>query len=94
MSDVKCPYCGHWQEINHDDGYGYDEDQMHEQYCVSCDKPFNFETTISYSYEVFCLDGAHNIDIEMMEIRGRKYRVKECRRCDFYDPEVVKEGGS
>ena len=24
-SDVECPYCGAEQEINHDDGYGYDE---------------------------------------------------------------------
>lgn len=25
MSDVKCPYCGNEQEINHDDGYGCED---------------------------------------------------------------------
>jgi hypothetical protein len=34
MSDVKCPYCGTEQEINHDDGYGYDEGKYYEQECV------------------------------------------------------------
>ena len=31
--DVKCPYCGKWLEIDHDDDdeYGYDEDEVHEQ---------------------------------------------------------------
>lgn len=91
MSDVKCPYCSHWQEINHDDGYGYDEGETHEQDCVSCNKTFNFETTISYSYEVSCLNGEHDMDVEEMEIRGRKFLVKECRRCDFYDTEAVNE---
>jgi len=31
MSDVECPYCGADVEINHDDGYGYTEDCLHEQ---------------------------------------------------------------
>jgi len=28
-NDVECPYCGAEQEINHDDGQGYDEDVLH-----------------------------------------------------------------
>jgi len=35
MSDVTCPYCRDEQEINHDDGYGYEEDKEHEQDCHS-----------------------------------------------------------
>ena len=27
MYDVECPYCGAEIEINHDDGYGYEEDE-------------------------------------------------------------------
>lgn len=30
-NDVECPYCGAEQEINHDDGQGYDEGVLHRQ---------------------------------------------------------------
>lgn len=59
MSDVKCPYCGEPQEINHDDGYGYNEDDLYHQEC-SCGKTFGFRTSISFHYEVLevpCLNG-------------------------------------
>lgn len=49
--DVECPYCGEGQEINHDDGYGYEEDRRHEQQCGSCEKHFVFTTSISFYYE-------------------------------------------
>ncbi len=49
--DIECPYCGEDQEINHDDGYGYDEGVLHNQQCGNCDKYFVFKTSISYYYE-------------------------------------------
>lgn len=49
--DVECPYCGAGQEINHDDGYGFGEDETHEQYCSDCGKTFTYTTSISYYYE-------------------------------------------
>ncbi len=63
--DVKCPYCGKYQEINHDDGYGYKEDELHQQQCGNCDKYFVFTTSISFYYEAEkadCLndDGEHD----------------------------------
>lgn len=60
MSAVECPYCGEDQEINHDDGYGYDEGEVHQQECGSCEKTFAFTTCISYDYEVSeapCMNG-------------------------------------
>lgn len=54
MSDIECPYCGYWQEINHDDGYGYEEDCTHEQECVDCERVFKYTTSISYSYSTYC----------------------------------------
>ena len=30
------------QDINHDDGYGYEEDVTHEQECSNCEKTFVF----------------------------------------------------
>ena len=49
--DVKCPYCGEDQEINHDEGYGYEEDEIHEQCCRDCDQVFTYTTSIIYLYE-------------------------------------------
>ena len=87
MSDIKCPYCDHEQEVCHDDGQGYDEDITNEQHCISCDKPFKFMTNISYSYEVYCQDGDH-----IMEPFGDKWPdMYQCKNCEFYEKV---EGGS
>ncbi len=51
MCDIECPYCGEEQEINHDDGYGYSEDDLHQQQCGDCDKVFSYTTCISFVYE-------------------------------------------
>jgi endogenous inhibitor of DNA gyrase (YacG/DUF329 family) len=61
MNDVKCPYCGADVEINHDDGYGYDEDEIHQQECPECEKVFVYTTSISISHDASkadCLNGA------------------------------------
>jgi DNA-directed RNA polymerase subunit RPC12/RpoP len=50
-NDVRCPYCGEWQKINHDDGYGYEEDGKFVQECGDCDKIFIYTTQISFGYE-------------------------------------------
>lgn len=63
MTDVNCPYCGAGNEINHDDGQGYEEDTLHQQYCPSCEKVFVFTTYISFSYDAKkadCLNGAEH----------------------------------
>ena len=49
--DIVCPYCHHPQDINHDDGYGYEEGQTHQQECGQCEKTFAYTTSISYHYE-------------------------------------------
>lgn len=82
MSEVNCPYCGHEQEINHDDGYGYDEGKMYEQECASCGNEFNFNTRIELSYDVFCKNGDHNL--ERIKVRfDRDYF--ECSKCDYIE---------
>ncbi len=64
-NDVNCPYCGADVEINHDDGYGREEDRKHEQTCHQCDKTFVFTTMISFRYDAEkapCLNGeAHDM---------------------------------
>ena len=54
--DVNCPYCGAEQEINHDDGYGYEEDTLHKQECSVCGKSFAYTTTVCFFYEAQCAD--------------------------------------
>lgn len=64
MSEIECPYCDYLQEINHDDGYGYEQDKLHQQQCVKCNKNFAYTTEITFYYESFkadCLnDGNHD----------------------------------
>ena len=53
MKDVKCPYCGGEQDIDHEDGYGYEEDTLHQQECVHCNMYFTYATMMHFSYEVY-----------------------------------------
>lgn len=79
--EVKCPYCGVEQEINHDDGYGYAEDCHHEQDCVSCERTFEFTTSISFDYSVYCLGGDHEL-----EPFGAKWPdMYQCKHCSYYE---------
>lgn len=55
-----CPYCGKEVEINHDDGYGYDESRTFQQECEHCEKTFAYTTCISIDHELSkadCLNG-------------------------------------
>lgn len=90
MSDVQCPYCGTEQEINHDDGYGYDEGTEHEQSCPTCNRDFKFTTSISFSYEVMCQKDDH-----VMVPFGDKWPgMYECENCDFVERRRDADGGA
>lgn len=85
--DVECPYCGEGQEINHDDGYGYDEYDIHNQYCSHCDKYFVYTTSISFNYypkKADCMNGA---DHDWKPVNTSPYYpdAKECRICGKID---------
>ena len=85
MSDVQCPYCKTDQEINHDDGYGYEEGESHEQACIHCEKDFKFITSITFAYDVLCQKDDH-----VMVPFGDRWRdVFECENCDFYEKRKV-----
>ena len=81
MNDVTCPYCKADQEINHDDGYGYEDGVEYEQDCGECSETFKFTTCITFSYNVECQENDHD-----MEPFGDKWPgVFECTKCDFYE---------
>ncbi len=59
-SDVDCPYCGKGNDINHDDGYGYEEGELFSQECGDCGKTFAYSASMSWNHEAFeapCLNG-------------------------------------
>ena len=49
---VNCPFCDKEQEINHDDGFGYDEGEDYEQECIGCEKVFRYSPTYLIMYYV------------------------------------------
>jgi hypothetical protein len=83
---MECPYCGEEQEVNHDDGFGYAEDERHEMECSKCDKKFVFTTSISYDYspeKADCLNGGGAHVLEISATYPREYSKMCCRDCDF-----------
>ena len=78
MPDIKCPYCQEELYINHDDGYGYEEDETFQQTCKHCDKTFAYTTTICFYYDAEradCLnDGEHQFEKAL-------YNSLHCKVC-------------
>jgi len=85
---VNCPYCEADIEINHDDGSGYSEDELHTQECPKCEKSFAFYTSIHFSYSVRkadCLnDGNHNY--ERTKTYPPEFAVMRCVMCGDEKP--------
>lgn len=83
MNDINCPYCDAEQEINHDDGRGYEENETHQQQCSECNKYFVFTTSISFFYDAEkadCLnDGEHNF--EPTQTFPKEYSKMRCSDC-------------
>jgi len=83
QDDVSCPYCEAEQEINHDDGYGYEENELYEQQCSECGNYFIFTTSISFFHEAYkadCLNGAsHNF--KATTTYPKEFTMMECTMC-------------
>lgn len=64
MNDMSCPYCEAEQEVCHDDGQGYSEDEAHQHCCSNCGKMFVFYTFIMFSYDPYkadCLNDSEHV---------------------------------
>jgi hypothetical protein len=81
--DINCPYCEKELDINHDDGFGYQEGVKHQMECRHCEKSFVFETSISFYYEAEkadCLnDGKHEYKINTTF--PKEFSQMECTMC-------------
>lgn len=88
MKDTECPYCGAGVEINHDDGYGYNEDDLHQQECGACGKTFAYTTAIHFSYRTSkadCLnDGEHQY--ERTKTYPPEFARLQCQMCGHEKP--------
>jgi len=85
MNDIQCPYCGHEQEVCHDDGENYSENEAHEMECYKCEKVFVFYTEISFDYspkKADCLNEGGNHDYKPTHTVPRKYTKMRCSMCD------------
>lgn len=88
QDDIKCPYCGKEQEINHDDGYGYEEDIYHEQECCECEKIFTFQTSIHYYYTVRKADCLNDGEHEMERVSHYPEHYPNWERCKNCEHEI------
>ena len=84
MRDIECPYCGHEQEVCHDDGQGYAEDETHEMECYQCEKSFVFTTGIILVYspsKADCMNGGEHT-YKPTNTYPKEYTKMYCTQCD------------
>ena len=88
--DIECPYCGTWQDIDHDDGYGYEENEVYEQECSECGNIFVYQTSIIFHYNAEkapCKNGGEH---KLEKIHGYPEEFFEYkRRGEYCDEEFV-----
>lgn len=82
MSDIKCPYCQAENEIDHDDGYGYDEDTLHQQQCCECEKTFGYTTAIHFHYTPRLLPCANGENHDMKPVIHFPNQWPDWVRCE------------
>lgn len=93
MDDVNCPYCNAGQDINHDDGYGYQDDRVYEQECNACGKTFVYTTSIIYHYDTTkadCLNGAPH-KYAPTRTYPKQHTRMVCEDCDQERPCTAEE---
>ena len=87
MKDATCPYCGAEVEINHDDGYGYEESDQHQQEC-ECGKTFTYFTAIHFTYRTYkadCLNGGEH-DYRKTDTYPHEFARMRCKECGDEKP--------
>lgn len=80
----KCPYCDERVEINHDDGYGLEEDGQHQQECGCCGKTFVYRTCIIIDHVLEksdCLNGLSDHDFKPSKTYPKWMTYMQCSTC-------------
>ena len=100
MSDLECPYCGAENKVCHDDGYGYEEDDLHEMECCKCEKLFVFTTSIIFYYRSYAAECLNTSKHDLVETKTypKRFSRMQCKHCSYSEPlskdrldEILKE---
>ena len=90
---TQCPYCKEKIEIDHTDGYGYEEAETYQQECSRCGKSFVYTTEISISHTTFkadCLNGSPH-KFKPTSTFPKEYTMMECEICGEKRKPTAKE---
>jgi hypothetical protein len=49
--EIECPYCNQWTELNHDDGYGYEEGETFNDECEHCSRVFVYTSSMTWYFD-------------------------------------------
>ena len=88
IKDVTCPYCGKWNEVCNDDGWGCEEDRLYDQMCEHCGNTFVFTVSWSVDYAADfapCLNGGPHGFKPQTRYGLKKeddYTVQKCAICE------------
>ena len=88
MNDTNCPYCDAEIDIDHDDGYGFQEDEVYQQECQDCNQVFTYQTSVIYHYsteKASCLNGGEH-DYKPTITHPSIFTEMRCSMCDDTRP--------
>lgn len=81
--DLECPYCQTEHTVDHDDGFGYEQDVKHQMECENCGKSFVFQTSILFLYEAEKADCLNEDDHiwKANTCYPKQFTTMECESC-------------
>ena len=85
----ECPYCEQQTEIDHDDGYGYEENKTYQQKCSKCGKTFVYTTEISFTHSLEkadCLNEGGVHDYQETHTYPKVCARMQCTMCGDEQP--------
>ena len=85
----ECPYCEAQIKLDHDDGYGFEEDEIYQQECPECGKTFIYTVYISYNYtleKAACLNEGGVHDYQETKTYPRVCARMQCTMCGDEQP--------
>ena len=92
--DTECPYCGMEITIDHDGGYGCNEDEKYEQECDHCEKIFVYTISIYFYYDIKkapCKNGEEHNWKKIFGVHEKHFQDRY--RCTYCDEEItIKKG--
>ncbi len=82
--ELECPYCDHEFDMDHDDGFGYEQDVTSQIECPECSKLFVFTTSISFHYctsKADCLNNGEHV-FEITHTCPKEFSKMRCSMCE------------